>query len=130
MKDFLNINEAAKLTGLSIPTIRTKLTRGLLPNASQVPQGNQMRWRIPVSDLLNAGLLDKVEAVEDKAAVRSDALEIEIDRLNTELRHLRELLARADREIERQSIQLLSAIETKSAQDKRRSLWARITDKA
>jgi hypothetical protein len=30
MKDYLNINEAAKATNLSIPTIRAKLEKGLL----------------------------------------------------------------------------------------------------
>jgi predicted DNA-binding transcriptional regulator AlpA len=31
MSDYLNINEAAQLTCLSIPTIRSKIGKGLLP---------------------------------------------------------------------------------------------------
>lgn len=129
MKDYLNINEAAKLTGLSIPTIRLKLERGLLPNASQVTQGQRKFWRIPLSDLISAGLLDKVTPVEEKAAVRSDALEIEIDRLRAELEHTKELLRRADKEIETYRPIVLNVLETRATQEKRRSLWQRLTDK-
>jgi vacuolar-type H+-ATPase subunit I/STV1 len=129
VKDYLNINEAAKLTGLSIPTIRLKLERGLLPNASQVTQGQRKFWRIPLSDLISAGLLDKVTPVEEKAAVRSDALEIEIDRLRAELEHTKELLRRADKEIETYRPIVLNVLETRATQEKRRSLWQRLTDK-
>jgi vacuolar-type H+-ATPase subunit I/STV1 len=129
VKDYLNINEAAKLTGLSIPTIRLKLERGLLPNASQVTQGQRKFWRIPLSDLISAGLLDKVTPVEEKAAVRSDALEIEIDRLRAELEHTKELLRRADKEIETYRPIVLNVLETRTTQERRRSLWQRLTDK-
>lgn len=131
MNDYLNINEAAKLTGLSIPTIRTKLERKLLPNATQVKQGKRKFWRIPVTDLAAAGLLDKVKATEPESySERTLALEAEIDRLTRELEHARELLARADRELEdfrTRERQLYLTLETRETQERRRSLWQRLT---
>lgn len=125
MKDYLNINEAARETGLSIPTIRAKLERGLLPNAHQVPNGKRLLWRIPISDL--AFLLDKVSASPtDQAELRVTALEVRIDQLEAELRHTRELLERADTELEgyrARERQLFNALETKQVQERRRFTW-------
>lgn len=126
MKDYLNINEAARETGLSIPTIRTKLERGLLPNAHQVPNGKRLLWRIPISDL--SFLLDKVSTPKptDEAELRVTALEVRIDQLEAELRHTRELLDRADTELEgyrTRERQLFNALETKQVQDRRRFSW-------
>lgn len=131
MKDYLNINEAAKVTGLSIPTIRAKLNKGLLPNASQIPEGKRKLWRIPFTDLVAAGLVDSTSPSDlDKAANRSNALESEIDRLTLELEHTKELLKRADTELEayRERERLLyRGLETRAVQEKRRSLWQRLT---
>lgn len=126
MKDYLNINEAARETGLSIPTIRAKLERGLLPNAHQVPNGKRLLWRIPISDL--SFLLDKVSTPKptDEAELRVTALEVRIDQLEAELRHTRELLNRADTELEgyrTRERQLFNALETKQVQDRRRFSW-------
>lgn len=127
-KDYLNINEAAKELGVSIPTIRLKLERKVFPNAHQVKQGKRKFWRIPLSDLIASGELDRVKPKEPEQT-RSDALEREIDRLQTELSHKAELLERADREIATYR-QLLFSLETKETIEKRRSLWSRLTGKA
>lgn len=122
-KDYLNINETARETGLSIPTIRTKLERGLFPGASQVQEGKRKTWRIPFSDLLAAGLIDKVTAGEEQSEAG------EIARLELELRLTKELLARADQELEayrQRERQLFNALETRETQEARRSLWERI----
>lgn len=128
IKDYLNISEAAKELGVSIPTIRLKLERKVFPNAHQVKQGKRKTWRIPLSDLIASGELDKVKPTEPETT-RSEALEVEIDRLNAEISHLRELLARADKEIETYRPIVLNVLETRAAQEKRRSLWQRLTDK-
>lgn len=130
MKDYLNINEAAKVTGLSIPTIRMKLERKLLPNASQVMDGKRKLWRIPFTDLVAAGLIDKTNSNSESAELHSEALTREIDRLEAELNHAKELLARADQELEQYRAReryLFQSLETKQVQEQRRSLWARVT---
>lgn len=130
MKDYLNINEAAKLTGLSIPTIRAKLDKGLLPNAHQVPEGKRQLWRIPFNDLVAAGLIDKAlpgpEALADN---RTQALEAQIDSLTRELEATKELLRRADQVIEdfrERERRIYYTLETSETQQKRRSLWERL----
>lgn len=129
MKDYLNINEAAKATNLSIPTIRAKLEKGLLPNASQIQEGKRKLWRIPFNDLLAAGLIDKVTpAPEPGFATFPEALSLEIEKLEIELRHTRELLAEARRELDdyrQRERQLFMAIETRETQERRRFSWFR-----
>jgi len=126
VKDYLNINEAAKVTGLSIPTIRAKLAKGLLPNASQIAEGKRKLWRIPFNDLLAAGLIDKTTpSDQDKADKRASGLELEVDRLTTELEHTKELLRRADEQIEDYRL-LYRGLETRQVQEQRRSLWQRL----
>jgi len=129
VKDYLNINEVAKELGVSIPTVRLKLERKVFPNAHQVKQGKRKVWRIPSSDLIASGLLDKVKANEQVMADnRTNALEIEIDRLQAELRHTRELLERADKELATYRPIVLNVLETRAEQEKRRSLWQRLTN--
>jgi hypothetical protein len=132
MSDYFNINEASKVTGKSIPTIRAKLSQGLLPDAHQVTEGRQKRWRIPLSDLISSGLLDGnpqagLPGVMQES--RAVALEIEIDRLTRELQHTKQLLERADREIEdfrQRERSLYLSLETRETQERRRSLWQRL----
>lgn len=130
MKDYLNINEAAKVTGLSIPTIRAKLSRGLLPNAHQVQEGKRQLWRIPFTDLVAAGLIDKAlpgpEALADN---RSQALELEIDRLTAKLEATEELLKLTTQTLEdfrERERRLYYTLETSETQQRRRSLWERL----
>lgn len=136
MKDYLNINEAARETGLSIPTIRAKLSRGMLPNAHQVQEGKRQLWRIPFNDLIAAGLIDKVTGSNEydqlikteQKELKETALITERNDLERELEHARELLARADQELEayrQRERQLFLALETKQAQEQRRFSWFR-----
>jgi hypothetical protein len=133
VKDYLNINEAAKATGLSIPTIRAKLAKDLLPNAHQVPEGKRQTWRIPLSDLQAAGLLDKVSSPKQPSEteakeLKETALISEIDRLETALKAKDELLRLTTQTLEdyrARERQLFLALETKQTQEQRRFSWFR-----
>jgi uncharacterized protein YlxW (UPF0749 family) len=134
-KDYYNISEAAKELGVSIPTIRLKLERKVFPNAHQVKQGKRKTWRIPLSDLIASGEMDKVKTrqelrAEEREENRTTALEVEIDRLRAEVIHLTELLARADEELGVYRPIVRNVLETREAIEKRRSLWSRLTGKA
>jgi hypothetical protein len=130
VKDYLNINEAAKVTGLSIPTIRAKLSRGLLPNAHQVQEGKRQLWRIPFNDLIAAGLIDKAlpgpEALADNL---TEALRRDLDSLTKELEATRELLKLTTQTLEdyrERERRLYYTLETSETQQRRRSLWERL----
>ena len=133
MKDYLNINEAAKATNLSIPTIRNKLEKGLLPGASQIQEGKRKLWRIPFSDLVAAGLIDSVKANQESGfASFPEALQQDLNKLQAELEATRELLRRADQELEsyrQRERYLFATLETRATQEARRSLWQRLTGK-
>lgn len=128
---YLNATQAAQRTGKSLPTIRKYLANGKFPNATQTPKGSVLVWSIPESDLYLAGLMSKVskstpETVEKE--FRESALFAQIGQLESELRHSRELLARADLELQgyrdRERDQRL-ALETREAQERRRFSWFR-----
>lgn len=131
MKDYLNINEAARETGKSIPTIRAKIKGGKLPNAHQVPDGKRQLWRIPLSDLINSGLLtEAITPPEQMAEQRTTALEIEIDRLKALLERREEALSTATEriaELQGDKAKLYArlplAIETQETQARRRFSW-------
>jgi DNA-binding transcriptional MerR regulator len=133
MKDYLNINEAAKATNLSIPTIRAKLEKGLLPGASQIQEGKRKLWRIPFTDLLAAGLIDSVKANQESGfASFPEALQQDLNKLQAELEATKELLRRADQELEsyrQRERYLFATLETRATQEARRSLWQRLTGK-
>jgi DNA-binding transcriptional MerR regulator len=133
MKDYLNINEAAKATNLSIPTIRAKLEKGLLPGASQIQEGKRTLWRIPFTDLVAAGLIDSVKAnQESDFASFPEALQQDLNKLTAELEATKELLRRADQELEsyrQRERYLFATLETRATQEARRSLWQRLTGK-
>jgi hypothetical protein len=133
MKDYLNINEAAKATNLSIPTIRAKLEKGLLPGASQIQEGKRKLWRIPFTDLVAAGLIDSVKAnQESDFASFPEALQQDLNKLTAELEATKELLRRADQELEsyrQRERYLFATLETRATQEARRSLWQRLTGK-
>lgn len=124
MNDPMSINEAARLTGLSIPTIRAKLDKGLLPNAKKVKQGKRNSWQIPFNDLLDA---DLIKPQPDQAETDQIAkLEATIRELTRELDHARELHARDLQELEaykQRERALFNAIETRDTQEKRRRFW-------
>jgi hypothetical protein len=130
VKDYLNINEAAKVTGLSIPTIRAKLSRGLLPNAHQVQDGKRQLWRIPFNDLIAAGLIDKaLPGPEELADNRARDLELLNDKLTAELEATKELLKLTAQTLEdyrERERRLYYTLETSETQQRRRSLWERL----
>ena len=130
---YLNASEAAELTGKSLPTIRHYLTSGKLPNATQRPKGKVKVWVIPLTDLQAAGLLDKVSGSKqpseaEKSEFRTQALEHQLDLLQTELRLTRELLAERATELERyrqREQQFFLTLETRESQERRRFSWFR-----
>jgi len=130
---YFNASQAAKETGKSLPTIRHYLASGKFPNARQRAKGKVQVWEIPLTDLVQAKLLDKVSGAkpvspQEMAENRSEALSVELERLETELRLTRELLARADQELENyrtRERQLFMALETRETQERRRFSWFR-----
>jgi DNA-binding transcriptional MerR regulator len=132
---YLNASQAAERTGKSVVTIRHYLATKQLPNASQVAKGKVKVWRIPLTDLIASGLLVDRVSIDTKAPSqpelaqgRTDALETQIDQLETALRHSQELLARTEQELEsyrQRERQLFMAIETRDTQDRRRFSWFR-----
>lgn len=120
-----NISEAARATGKSIPTIHNYLKAGKLPNATSQPNGRSKSWQIPLTDLVAARLLDKVESEP------SGARNMEQDETQT----LREKVARLEAENEqlKERVQdskeflraLQTQIETRQTQEARRSWWNR-----
>jgi DNA-binding transcriptional MerR regulator len=127
---YFNAQQAAKATGVTKVTIRTYLDRGDLPNAEQVARGKVMVWKIPLSELVAAGLLDKVKAIADEQAIQDSAKNeaIRTAKLEVELRLPNELLARADQELEnyrQRERQLLLSIETSQAQGRPSFSWFR-----
>lgn len=131
---YFNASEAAERTGKSLPTIRHYLASGKFPNATQRSKGKVKVWQIPLTDLQAAGLLDKVSGNSKQPSeaqleeFRVNALEARIDQLETELRLTKELLARADSELESyrtRERQLFMALETRETQEQRRFRWFR-----
>jgi hypothetical protein len=62
----------------------------------------------------------------------NNALRLDLDRLETELKLTKELLARADQELEsyrQRERYLFATLETRATQEARRSLWQRLTGK-
>ena len=120
-----NISEAARATGKSIPTIHNYLKSGKLPNAISQPNGKSKTWQIPLTDLVAARLLDKVEP-ETPSARNTE---------QDETQTLRERVARLEAENEqlKERVQdskeflraLQTQIETRATQEARRSWWGR-----
>lgn len=130
---YFNASEAKDKLGVSMPTLQKWLKAGKFPNATQRPKGKVMVWQIPLTDLIASGELDKVSSSKkpsesELSEFRTSALEVEIDRLETELRHTKELLARTERELEDYRAReryLFAGIETKETQERRRFNWFR-----
>jgi DNA-binding transcriptional MerR regulator len=135
---YLNASEAAKQTGKSLVTIRHYLSSGKFPNATQTAKGKVQVWRIPLTDLVSAGLMDKVSNSSKQPSEtelkenKETALNNEIDRLERELESTREALRVANEriaELREDKAKLFArlplALETKQAQDQRRFSWFR-----
>jgi len=120
-----NISEAARATGKSIPTIHNYLKSGKLPNAVSTPNGKSKTWQIPLTDLVAARLLDRVES-EPESARNTD---------QDEIQRLREKVAGFEAKIEQLEARvqdskeflrvLQTQLETRETQEARRSWWGR-----
>jgi DNA-binding transcriptional MerR regulator len=124
----LSISEAARATGKSIPTIRNYLEKGKLPNAKSKPKGSSKAWFIPLTDLVSAGLLDKVSTPSEQAlAPVSEVMELreQVAALKAENNQLRERLD----DLKQSRADLIAAyapqIETAEKQARRRSWFSR-----
>ena len=124
----LSISEAARATGKSIPTIRNYLDKGKLPNAKSKPKGSSKAWFIPLTDLVAAGLLDKVSTPSEQAlAPVSEVMELreQVAALKAENNQLRERLD----DLKQSRADLIAAyapqIETSEKQARRRSWFSR-----
>jgi uncharacterized protein YlxW (UPF0749 family) len=120
-----NISEAARATGKSIPTIHNYLKSGKLPNAVSTPNGKSKTWQIPLTDLVAARLLDRVESEPDSARkVEQDETQLlreQVARLEAENYQLKERV-QDSKEFLRA---LQTQIETRDTQEARRSWWGR-----
>lgn len=121
----LNISEAAKLTGKSIPTIRAYLDGKKLPNAKAVKKGKSKSWQIPLTDLVAAGLLDQVKplATEQTDFEQLAKLREQVAALRAENEQLRERLADAQQARADLIAAYAPRIETAEAQAQRRRKW-------
>jgi len=122
---YLNASQAAKETGVSVVTIRDYLAKGKLPNAKQTPKGKVQVWKIPLSDLSAAGLLDKVSTPSEPEPKerQTPGLKRRIDTLEAELRLTRELLDEVKKDRDFLRGLMPAQLETREAQEKRRFRW-------
>lgn len=119
-----NISEAARATGKSIPTIHNYLKAGKLPNAVSTPNGKSKTWQIPLTDLVAARLLDRVEpetSSPQPAQDENQLLREKVARLEAENEQLKERV-QDSKEFLRA---LQTQIETRATQEARRSWWSR-----
>lgn len=120
-----NISEAARATGKSIPTIHNYLKSGKLPNAVSTPNGKSKTWQIPLTDLVAARLLDRVESEPDSARkVEQDETQLlreQVARLEAENYQLKERVQDGKDFLRA----LQTQIETRDTQEARRSWWGR-----
>jgi vacuolar-type H+-ATPase subunit I/STV1 len=131
---YLNRAEASKAIGKSEPTLDGYLKAGKFPNAKKVKTGKRETWQIPLTDLVSAGLLDKVESQPE--ADTASALPKQVMSFQEQLNALQELATlRAENQqlrdrlvdAERARQDLISAyaprIETAERQAQRRRFW-------
>jgi hypothetical protein len=124
----LNISQAAKVTGKSIPTIRAALFGGKLPSAISVPKGSSKSWLIPISDLVAAGLLDQVTTPSEPLRSSSEVTELKVSLAvaNGKIDTLEATLRGKERELELLTQQLgeyQRRLETAEVQTARRKSW-------
>ena len=122
---YLSISEAARATGKSIPTIRAYLTKGKLPNATSSAKGEARAWKIPLTDLVVAGLLDQVTAPNqaEAASPSTPTLGERVAALEAENRQLRERLEEALKDKQLFSTMFAAQLETRQVQESRRRRW-------
>jgi hypothetical protein len=124
---FYNITQAANASGKSNPTIRKYLRDGRLPNAKETTKGGVKSFSIPLTDLVAAGLMDKVSSpvdTETNTASELRTLAERLGRLELEIELKNELLAEYKERIAEQLATIRfqqTSIETQQVQDTRRS---------
>lgn len=133
---YLNISQASKASGKSIPTIRAYLDRGQLPNAKATVKGKTKAWRIPLTDLVAAGLMDSVktpalkpsEAPQKPASASPELLDLREQNaaLRAENQQLRERLEEAKQARADLIAAYAHRLETAQVQNARRSFWERL----
>lgn len=80
----LAISEAARRMGVSVSTLRRRLTKGQIPGAHKAPGPDGLEWRVPVS------------ALPDTPSVSSPVDTDEVQSLRDELAELRTRVAVAE----------------------------------
>lgn len=136
-KDQLNVAQAAKVCKCSEMTIRKYLGITNPPQPSQLPNARKELvkgksvWVIPITDLVAAGLMDKVTGIEARASntlnsLASDSqelfdLKLELEKLKVELAGKDKLIALYDQQLTVANSRL--QIETTQAQEARRRFW-------
>jgi hypothetical protein len=126
-ESYLNRAEAAKAIGKSEPTLDGYLKAGKFPGAKKVTEGKRQVWQIPLSDLINSGLMDKVSKADTASASpdqdRLAELRELVAALKAENEQLRERLA----DLQQARADLIAAyapqIETAQKQAERRRKW-------
>jgi hypothetical protein len=137
--DLLNISQAAKAAGVAEMTIRKYLgitkppQESRLPNARKEIRAGQTiaTWAIPLSDLINAGLMSKVTSEPAPAATEQEAstsnlallkLEMEVTSLKAQLEEKERLIALYDQQL---TFANRLQLETSQVQEERRKFWQR-----
>ena len=73
-------NDAARLCGCSVDTIRRYRRDGRFPNAYRSGDEPNSPWRIPLADLIGAGLFNPETVAPEPFASRPGSTETQIDR--------------------------------------------------
>jgi DNA-binding transcriptional MerR regulator len=99
----VTISEAARRSGVSVSTLRRRLTKGQVPGAHKAPGPDGEEWRIPVAALDGLGPVD----TPSTPRTTTDDLQRQLDEERRARLHAEELLA-AER---RHNEQLASSID-------------------
>ena len=127
----LAISEAARRMGVSVSTLRRRLTRGQIPGAHKAPGPDGLEWRVPVS------------ALPDPTTPHTHVDEDEVETLRAELAELRTRVAVAEaldeaRRAEVESLRTMlvaaldkvpKALEAGEVNTPRRRRWGRKAEK-
>lgn len=107
----VSMNEAARLTGLSVSTLRRRRAELRDHGATQHPNGS---WSIPIHTLVALGLLDNVTTPEDDATTEPPPalLAAEVADLRVEVEKERGLRLAAEREVQAITAHLATAQNT------------------
>ena len=131
---YFNLSQASELCGVSLPTMRKAFREGKFPNATETTQGKRKSVSIPMSDLQDSGMLDRVKGNRSQGVKPSQSETMDIFTADKEeliklKETVRQLEARLEEAKERQEetsylLRSLSAqLETKEQQEKRRKFW-------